>query len=317
MKKNNDNAKVSLKGLKKSTSTPTKTLLGDKRYKFVDNGASVLGVCHLDTVQPLSDKLDFVNHKDGLRIYNPVWDDRLGLYTLVYHLPNYHGIKLDWLFTTDEEKGASTANDFMQDYLDGKVTDKTWNWIVEFDRMATDVAVYGYYETSFNNLLGSYFDGRVTHGSFTDITDMEELNVKGFNVGVGYYDNHSARAYMVVEEYLNNIDGFVRFHNENAAIRLDHTPYNYKRYSTNLYDYSAGGQPYDNAKWGYYDIYGTNRKDNVKRVKNASQCDICDGYGAQPITTTLDGREIYMCQDCLQDSVERFYRNQKYFNRWG
>ena len=116
---------------------PNDILLG-KQYLYKNNNAKILAVCHMDTVFDHAHKYNFC-HIDENYIFSPKLDDRLGVYTILHYLPKYHpNVKYDYLITTDEEIGKSTAQLF------AKVNKKKYNWIVEFDRKGEDVVLYDY-----------------------------------------------------------------------------------------------------------------------------------------------------------------------------
>ena len=81
---------------------------------FIDNGASVLGVAHLDTVYP--DKTWFFADEEN--VYCPRLDDRLGVYLLLDVIHRL-GVKCDILLTDGEESMLSSAQ--------GWSTDKEYN----------------------------------------------------------------------------------------------------------------------------------------------------------------------------------------------
>lgn len=180
------------------------------QYAFKDNGADILAVAHLDTVQKDAEHLARVRLKHETLVFNPKLDDRLGVYAILHTLP-FMGIKADILFTENEEKSKSTAADF--------VATKSYNWIVEFDRQGTDAVTYCY---DWQDLVRKYF--KVGYGSFSDISNLEHLGCKALNVGIGYHEPHSERAYFVIGEYISQMIRFARFYRDNKATRFPHEP---------------------------------------------------------------------------------------------
>lgn len=174
-------------------------------YIYIDRGASILGVAHLDTVQEMYNYKRAINTRGEDSIFSAKLDDRLGVYTLLYHL--YDDLEYDILLTTDEEMGRSTASEFV--LPDGK----SYNWIFEFDRSGYDVVTYDYRGTDWRKALRDV-GFKLGTGSYSDICDLESLGVQGVNIGVGYYQYHSANAYFVIDEYLDNIKKFVDFYDE-------------------------------------------------------------------------------------------------------
>ena len=183
-----------------------------KQHCFKDNGANILVVAHLDTV---IDTNHFAEAKiTGETIYyNPKLDDRLGAYTILDILPRLD-VMVDILFTENEEMGMSTAGDFK--------TDKKYNWIVEFDRKGDDVVSYNY---DFEDVLLGYFE--VGLGAFSDISALEHLGCKGFNVGVGYHREHFMDSFMKLTEFVSQIARFMIFYNDNRNTYYPHEESDY------------------------------------------------------------------------------------------
>lgn len=178
-----------------------------EQHAFLDNDSNILAVVHTDTVQDCN-HFAVAEITDETIIYNPKLDDRLGVYTILDLLPKL-GINPDILLTENEEIGQTTAADFK--------SAKQYNWIIEFDRAGTDAVTYQY---DFEAQVEEHF--KIGQGLFSDISEMDHLNCMAFNIGVGYHDAHSRRAYMILEEYIDQIARFVRFHDNNADT---HFPY--------------------------------------------------------------------------------------------
>jgi len=184
-------------------------LLGGKstdKYAFQDNGSDILAVAHCDVAARVEKEKHFAIAQltyDAL-VYSTALDDRLGVFTILEVLPML-GINVDVLLTKDEEIGKSTAEKF--------VTDKKYNWMVEFDRRGTDVVTYKYRETVWKDVLKDYFRA-VGYGSFSDICELEHLECCGVNVGVGYHDEHTSFCYMSVVEYREQLCRFMAFHKD-------------------------------------------------------------------------------------------------------
>jgi hypothetical protein len=171
---------------------------------YKDNGARILAVAHMDTVQ--KDKyFGYLKLPQDSVIYSPYLDDRVGVYTILDLLPQL-GIKCDVLLTTDEESCDSSAKLFQ--------TNKKYNWLVEFDRMGEDVVTYGMDSSEFTGALTkSKFN--IGMGSYSDISSMRTLGCCALNVGVGYHDCHSPNANMFVGEYVRNMKKFINFYHNN------------------------------------------------------------------------------------------------------
>lgn len=186
-------------------------------YWYRDNGARVLAVAHLDTVQ--GDRTCRVtNSAAGLLAVSGALDDRLGAYVILELLPRL-GITCDVLLTTDEERGQSTAYEFAQDFAEGK----QYDWVIEFDRGGTDVVMYQY-ETPELVAMVESVGAHVGDGSYSDIADLESLGCAALNWGVGYQDYHSPRAHAWLADTFRMVGRYVDFHTVYVGQRLDHVP---------------------------------------------------------------------------------------------
>lgn len=185
----------------------------ERFYYYQDNGSSILAVAHLDHVQADA-TCQVIDTAAGLLVTSGALDDRLGAYVILELLPKL-GIKCDILLTTDEEIGASTASDF--------VSDKDYNWIIEFDRGGTDVVMYDYETNDLCDLVEAS-GARVGHGSFSDICLLDHLGCAAFNWGVGYQDYHGPRSHAWLEDTFRMVVRFLKFHKMNADVLLEHDP---------------------------------------------------------------------------------------------
>mgnify|MGYP000931492373 FL=1 len=177
------------------------------RFSYLERGSNVLGVAHLDTAL---DKWWFQGGQH--KVHSPALDDRLGAYVL-YDLLVTQGITIDLLFTEGEEIGRSTARKF--------TPDKHYDWIVSFDRAGTDVVMYQYEDDDHEEMLKA-FDLRLEYGSFSDISELEHLGCKAFNVGVGYHQQHTPNCHAVLKETTQQVERFVRMY---GALKDTHLPH--------------------------------------------------------------------------------------------
>lgn len=183
-------------------------------HAFKDNGANILAVAHLDTVQPHRKRgANFIDTAGGPVVYSGALDDRLGAYTILELMPTL-GINMDVLLTTGEETGQTTAEEFR--------SDKGYNWMIEFDRGGTDVVMYQYEDHECMELVRDSGASIYDRGIFSDIGALDHLEIKGFNWGVGYRDYHSPRSHAFLEDYWKMIGHFVKFHDANADVYLPH-----------------------------------------------------------------------------------------------
>jgi hypothetical protein len=195
---------------------------GDERFfHYQDNGSDILAVAHLDHVQG-DGTCHVINTPAGQLAVSGALDDRLGAYVILELLPRL-GIKCDWLLTTDEEMGATTASAFD--------APKDYNWIIEFDRGGTDVVMYDFETPELVDLVEEA-GARVGIGSYSDICELEYLGCAAINWGVGYEDYHSPRAHAWLEDTFRMVEKFMRFHEVNADVFLPHYPHREDRQNT-------------------------------------------------------------------------------------
>lgn len=184
----------------------TEYVVGDKdqRRVFIDRGADILFVAHIDTVQPPKYKrTKRTKAKKAKRLYVQGLDDRLGC-LIACELSEQLGV--DLLLTDNEECCRTTAQWH---------SCKQYNWIAEFDRAGDDVVTYGLDNPGFLNALGRHF--KVGFGSYSDICDME-TKACCVNIGIGYELAHSQDSYVVVKTMQEQINRFLTFYAENKDI---------------------------------------------------------------------------------------------------
>jgi len=201
---------------------------------YADQGSTVLGICHLDTVYPVQETDHFAVYRDeegrACGVGSPHLDDRLGAYVLLDLLPAL-GITLDVLLTTGEECGNSTAEWF--DAAEGR-----YHWLVEFDRRGTDAVTYGLESSDWLNALqdAGYQVGR---GSYSDLVSLAHLGVCGVNIGVGYHCEHTRYCHADLYDLRSQVRKFVTFFRRHQGTRfplpVGHADTNW-RYDLNDYD---------------------------------------------------------------------------------
>lgn len=185
------------------------------RYIHIDNGGKVLAVAHLDTVRH---DTHFIVHREGARtlVFSSRLDDRLGAFLVLDYLPQLVGAPFDVLLTEGEERGQSTAL-----YYDDPAKD--YNWIFQFDRQGTDVVMYQYETLRHVGLLEKY-GFNVGFGSYSDICDLEQLMLVGFNFGCGYHRQHTVECYADLSETEKMTARFVKFYGEQGGVKMAHAP---------------------------------------------------------------------------------------------
>jgi hypothetical protein len=188
----------------------------DNFFFYKDNGSNVLAVAHLDTVGHADDRACrfTVTEGGGTVVFSRALDDRLGAYVILELLPKL-GLKYDVLLTVGEESGQSTAQFF--DPPKGK----HYDYMIEFDRGGTDVVMYQYDDAEVRSLVKAC-GARVGDGSFSDISYLGHLGIKGFNWGVGYRDYHGPRAHAFLDDTFLMVARYLTFAEQNAETYMPH-----------------------------------------------------------------------------------------------
>ena len=247
-----------------------------RRYAYLDRGGDILCVAHVDVVSSFTDWVS-CKGKNNVKYWKPVrgggsppraevtrrrvtsigLDDRLGVYLAMDLLPALK-VKCDVLLTDDEECGASTGGLFQ--IPEGK----QYKWMFSFDRTGHDVVMYDYDNDGYEGWEKLFLDLGIYlgSGSFSDISSMEHLGIKGFNFGCGYYHAHSKDCTVSMKELRRCVRQFLRFHAMYKDMEWKHTPSPY-----------SGG-------YGYYGGYGSwNRKSLYTQSYSQYLVGVCDVCG--------------------------------------
>lgn len=247
---------------KKFTQLGSTKMTADGPCIFIDNGASVLGVAHLDSVgkdQPYFEKTS----RGSCIVESITLDDRLGVCILLDILPQLD-LKFDILLTDSEEVGLSTA---------GAFTDppRQYNWMFQFDRAGTDVVMYDY-ETRDRLAMLELLGFQTGRGSFSDICYLEHLGCAGFNFGCGYHNQHTQNCFVDLRESEMMIFKFAEFYDSFHEEHMPHEKRNHwrgtewcpkqGRYVKKSHGYQTGGFS-GGHNYNWYD-----KKDNYQTVKS-------------------------------------------------
>lgn len=195
---------------------------------------SPLIVCHADTVKNGGDgPHEYL--QDGDDVISLALDDRLGIASMLHLIDSDSCLKnCAFLVCDEEEIGNSSAKSFAEDIKPA--------WMVELDRRGTDAVMYEYD----NGILASMLMGvgfQIGMGSFSDICHLDSLGCCGFNIGIGYHNEHTENCYANLSDTRKQLtkleDFYVRYNDL-------HIPYpfvtnSYDRYEDYSYGYSNYG----------------------------------------------------------------------------
>lgn len=277
------------RGLKPLCLQSKEKILNGNKYIYNDSfNSKVLAVAHVDTVADHYGLVPNFSYDTRYQeIYSISLDDRLGVYTILNALPEY-GIELDYVFTTDEEIGKSTARNFVQDHPE---IGNKYNWIVEFDRRGIDPVSYIYeYQLPEDvkdclTVLGL----RMALGSFSDISEMGSLGICGLNWGIGYEFEHTYNCMVSIPDYFDTVLNFVDFYNAFADTKM---PFNLvSRVYQSRYDYDN----WDDAQYNWEK--STTKTIHEKKVIKGKGLNAI-GYSRDLQTTSNPTIATGLCMDC-------------------
>ncbi len=229
----------------------TETLSDGRFFTFIDNGADILAVAHLDSVQsPKEPRVGYYYNKTS--VYSETVDDRVGVYVILDLLPLL-GVKADVLLTTGEERGNSSARSF-------KLPEgKKYKWLFQFDRAGTDLVMYQYETPALKKMMEEEYDYEVGIGSYSDICDLYHLGAKAFNIGTAYYNNHGANAVVVIGELIDQVSRFMKFYKDKKNVEFQHDPKKgYQRVYAGAYAGTLWDDNYNSTQasyWGSFKAY--------------------------------------------------------------
>lgn len=247
---------------------------GELYYKSNENN-KVLAVAHLDYVadNKAFEVMDctFQGVPD-IATFNGALDDRLGVYAIIELLPKL-GLNYDILLTDNEERGQTTARHFK--------TNKSYNWMFQFDRRGDGCVMYQYHNKESQELLEGY-GFNVQIGSFSDISELGALGCIGFNFGTGYYNEHTKEHFASENVFLSQITKFVKFFNDNKDKKM---PY----------------QLTDNYHGRYVQFNDYEWLDDKPYTYHGEFCDLCGQEMPNEFLTLTQGLEL--CDSCFGESV--------------
>lgn len=180
-----------------------------RKFYFIDNGAPILAIAHLDTVVKADKTFAYGKYVGGSRfVVNGQLDDRLGAWVILDVLEHYlrenTNLKppyFDILLTDLEEVGQSTASEFTYDLVG---LQREYNWMFQFDRRGDGVVMYMYDHEPLRDILKEHGFKPET-GSVSDISYLTHLGIVGLNIGVGYHGEHNASCNALENELQFNL----------------------------------------------------------------------------------------------------------------
>ena len=173
----------------------------EEGFLYAKGDIPVLLVAHMDTVH--TTQCTLTSRVDG-KISSPQGiggDDRCGIFIIANIVKDLH---CSVLLCEDEEKGGIGANKFVKsEYL--KSLDV--NYMIEFDRMGSDDAVFYHCDNrDFIDYVTDFTGYKETTGTFSDISILAPASkICGVNLSSGYYKPHTTDEYVIYDEMMDTI----------------------------------------------------------------------------------------------------------------
>ena len=179
-------------------------------------------VAHLDTVFQDPPKTIYYNKKNNvLRGKKGLGaDDRAGVFAILKVIEV--GYRPTVIFTTDEEIGCLGASALVRDF---EIPFTALNFIIELDRRGTnDCVFYECDNKDFSEYIES-FGFVINIGSFSDISVIcPSWGIAGVNLSVGYYNEHTHKEYLNLNELYITIDKVINILTQDEIPVFDYIP---------------------------------------------------------------------------------------------
>ena len=188
------------------------SIVGDGFVYARSANCPVLLTAHMDTVhkEPVKDFYEFKTEKNGRNVHiisSPQGiggDDRCGIY-MILHILRETDLRPALLFCEDEEIGGVGSNKFCSTGYHEELCDL--KFFIELDRAnANDLVFYDDDNVDFHTWCEDQTGYRENFGSFSDISNLSPATgVSSVNVSCGYYNAHTLREEVIVEEMMDSI----------------------------------------------------------------------------------------------------------------
>jgi hypothetical protein len=267
----------------------------------ISNKAPLLSA-HMDTVQDFYDTqlTKFIKIRgDILSGYGVIGgDDKCGIY-LILRMLTCSDVKINFLFSVEEETGAGGATDFVRlqepflnNILYGIILDRCGN----NDIICTDNE-YGIYE--FEKVLleiGKLYGYKKGRGTFSDANVLSKY-FSCANLSVGYYNAHSKNEFVNLSD-LSNAEKFVHSIIKNINYNFE------KPEKFNYYDrYTYYNDCYYSEYYDEYDEYDEYNEDSCIFCKKKTKL------------IYLPSFDRYSCVSCGVKFIDDFQLNYDNFNK--
>lgn len=255
-----------------------------KRFIFIPPRSNerliTLAVAHLDTVQ--SPRLD--EYDDTLEVWSGAgFDDRSGLYACMKLYQQRDNVAV--LLTDNEETGQTTAQ-WASEPLERWMahTKQYISLMIEFDRAENDFVFYEYYSGDINTIM-SRLGVSSGVGSYSDICWLQDLDVCGINLGIGYINAHSTMSYQSMPQLEHTIRIGTILADKAREDFFENEPWT-KQFSRGRWPNSAwgGGTSYTYKDSRYFDDYEEEDEEEAQAKAYAEYAEELESQGPEPET---------------------------------
>ena len=224
-------------------------------YIYAKGTVPVLLTAHMDTVHnlPVIDFYEYVDEKGNHIISSPQGiggDDRCGIYMILEIIKEH---KCSVLFCEDEESGGIGSSKFCKTDLIYELADL--RYLIELDRAnGKDAVFYDCDNEDFTEFIEKNTGYREAWGSFSDISTLApKCGVAAVNLSCGYYNAHTVKEEVKVEEMLNTIEVVKKL----LTVECEQFEYIEAKYNYNYgYGYGYGHNYGYSYSGGYKRYYG-------------------------------------------------------------
>lgn len=215
-------------------------------FIYAKGTVPVLLTAHMDTVHKERMKTFYEQEEDGNHILSSPQgiggDDRCGIYMILEIIKTH---KCSVLFCEDEESGGIGSKMFCNTEFIYELSNL--KYLIELDRMKSNDAVfYDCYNKDFTDFILNNTGYKESYGSFSDISYLAPAcGVAAVNLSCGYYNAHTLKEEVVIEEMLNTIEVVKKLLDvECEQFKYVENPYSYaygyysrSRYYDDYFDY--------------------------------------------------------------------------------
>lgn len=215
-----------------------------KDFVYAKGTVPICLVAHLDTVhtelpQVIVEEADKMSSPQGIG-----GDDRCGVYAILQIIQKHN---CSVIFCCDEEIGGVGANVFSQSSL---AKQAEFQYMIELDRKGkTDAVFYDCDNPKFTDFITDFGPWTENFGTFSDISYLAPaIGCAAVNLSVGYYNQHTAKEYVVPSEVDYCIDNVCRL----IEATTDADTFEYIEAEIEPYYYGYKNYGYNSSRY-YYD----------------------------------------------------------------